>query len=122
MEVDEVKEGEKVEIERCGTSTRQQWVQNGDTFSPQRDTSLCMTVTGVRSDNPIRLRSCDGRKEQKFIGLQSIEENKRFELQPSIYNGVHCVTQQHHPKSGEDIYPTYCSTARRHETAGWITY
>ena len=110
------KETNAVYINECDSSPEQQWIQVEDTIRPQRDTNLCMTVTGVMLvGKPVRLVKCDGGDDQKITGVQ---EDVEFELQPTMYKGK-CFTQHHHPCADEVIYPEDCEKARRHKTSFW---
>jgi len=121
------RDGDSIYVDWCGSSSRQQFTGIGDTIRPVSDTTLCLTSTGNSEDRPIRLIKCDdgrdvrngmnggGRSDQQIKGLK---ENEPFELQQS----GKCLTQQHHPKSGERVYPADCRTARNHDTAYWIQF
>ena len=115
-------EGESIMLDWCqSSSSRQQFVhyEQDDTIRPVINTSLCMTDTnpGVRSeDYPIRLRTCNGGYNQKFIGLN---DDTRFEIHPKS-NTNRCLSQAHHPKAYERVYPERCSTALRDKTSYWI--
>ena len=76
-------------------------------------------VTFHSESNPIRLRDCDNDdSEQKFDGFR---DDGRFELHPRDDPGL-CVSQLHHPKKAETVYPQDCGDTRDHKTTYWIAY
>lgn len=110
--------GSRLQIRKCSQSSRQKWVAVDKTirFAPNR--SLCLTASGVGAKNPVRLRSCNGGRDQKFDGVQ---QQGRFELQPSSNPG-RCISQHHHPKDKEPLYPETCSKTRETKTTYWQVY
>jgi hypothetical protein len=83
-----------------------------------RDLSLCMTTTGHSEENPIRLYKCDDKTDQKFDGHRS---DGKFEIHPRA-EPDNCVSQLHHPKSRERVYPQSCRTTRSYDTTYWNTF
>lgn len=123
METDDSDEGDEVYVDWCKSDKdEQRWVKVGNTFRPDDDTSLCMTTTGTSESNPIRLYKCDGRIEQEFISPNLVAKNVKFQMKPKKYGGSRCLTQQHHPKADERVYPEECGPAIRDTTGYWITY
>ena len=111
--------GDPVYVERCGSSNRQKWNQVGDTLRPLTNPNLCMTTTGYNAERPNRLYECkNGYKRQQFDGF---DHAKPFELYPRDDN-VNCMSQQHHPRSGEGVYPENCALSRRYQTNAWTLY
>ena len=113
--------GDSLYVDGCSrSSSRQRFVAMGDTIRPARDHSLCLTVTGYSEDKPLRLYTCrDSRVEtQSFVGFQP---TGKFELQPKG-DATRCVSQQHHPKDYERIYPEDCAKTRSHDTTYWVVY
>ncbi len=110
--------GSRLQIRRCSQTSRQKWVAVDKTirFAPNR--SLCLTASGVGAKNPVRLRTCNGGRGQKFDGVR---EQGRFELQPSSNPG-RCISQHHHPKDKEPLYPETCSKTRSTKTTYWQVY
>jgi len=111
-----------VHINYCGDKWKQKFVAVGNTLRPAGDRSLCLTVTGTSERYPIRLYKCgqSGRTaKQQFVGLKM--NGQRFELQPKSMMG-RCVSQLHHPKPYERIYPEQCFKTRRQETTYWVKY
>ena len=96
-----------------------------ETYRPKSRPDLCFTENGFNSSsNPIRLRTCEpGNKKQQWINDPAFDEKgrKQFEIHPARDKNK-CLTQQHHPRSGETVYPQSCSTARQHDTSEWIVY
>lgn len=123
METSDSDEGDSVYIDECKSDKdEQRWVKVGNTFRPNDDTSLCMTTTGTSESNPIRLYKCDGRIEQEFLRPNLVAKNVKFQMKPEKYGGSRCLTQQHHPKADERVYPEECAPSERDTTSYWITY
>ena len=123
MDCGECQENDSIRIKWCGDSRHQQFTNVGDTIRPLSDRSLCLTVTGAHSeDRPIRLWPCkdehSGWAEQRFEGFHARE---RFELHPLEDTGL-CLSQTHHPKDDEKVFPDRCTTTRSDDTNYWITY
>lgn len=112
--------GDKIVIDHCGSSSRQRFMTMGDdTLRPISNPSLCMTITGYSEKSPLRLKPCDdNRWDQKLVGLK---DSGRFELQPRGMSD-RCVSQMHHPKKYETVYPEDCRKTRTHDTTYWTTY
>jgi len=110
--------GSHLQIRKCSQTSRQKWAAVDKTIRFAPNTSLCVTASGVGSSNPIRLRQCNGGRDQKFDGVQ---EQGKFELQPS-YNPSRCISQHHHPKDKEPLYPESCSKTRSTKTTYWQVY
>jgi len=71
------------------------------------DTSNCMTRTKERY---ITLESCDvNNKRQKW---QRFPDDEEFTLRPVYERSEYCVTQAHHPKSGEILGLKECQHER----------
>ena len=81
-----------------------------------------MTTTGTSESNPIRLYKCDGRIEQEFLRPNLVAKNVKFQMKPEKYGGSRCLTQEHHPKADERVYPEECAPSERDTTSYWITY
>ncbi|KAL7531757.1 hypothetical protein ACHAWF_003898 [Thalassiosira exigua] len=108
--------GDSVDVDWCGGSKTQRFVSQGETLRPAVDPSLCLTSTGYQTnDRPLRVYRCDGGSDQRFEGLQ---DKGRFEIR---HRG-RCISQQHHPKEGERVYPEECRKTRDHDTTYWIKY
>lgn len=109
-----------IQIDSCSSSTAEQkFLAIGKTIRPSSNPGLCLTSMGYSGkSNPIRLRSCNGASNQSFNELR---QYGKFELQPDD-NGGRCLSQHHHPKAKEAIYPENCSKSRRFDTTYWITF
>jgi hypothetical protein len=119
MECDECQENDSIYIKWCSDSVRQQFTNVGYTIRPSSDPSLCFTTTGTHTeDRPIRLWPCSGSSEQRFMGFLASE---RFELHP-LGDASLCLSQMHHPKEDERIFPNNCTTTRGDTTNYWITF
>ena len=110
--------GSRLQVRKCSQTSRQKWVAVDRTIRFAPNMSLCVTTSGVGSNNPIRLRQCNGGRAQQFDGVQ---EQGRFELQPS-FNPGRCISQHHHPKDKENLYPESCSKTRSTKTTYWQVY
>ena len=78
-----------------------------------------MTEKGLNTENlPLKLTSCNGSSRQKWDGFNW---SKEFEIHPAD-NSNFCVTQMHHPKAHEKVFPQKCGKPRDHDTSNWIVY
>lgn len=106
--------GASLMVDRCSRSDgRQRFVSMGDTLRPADNTDLCFTSTGYNERDPMRLYPCGGdrARRQSFVGFKP---RGKFELQPRG-DSSRCVSQMHHPKPYERIYPEVCRKTRDHE-------
>ena len=107
------------QIDFCGSSSRQKFgIYTDGTIRPSNNKNLCIETWGTTESKPIRLQSCDGGSDQKFEGMTS---NGIFKIRPSNDRG-RCLTQQHHPKAWERVYPHECDKAERDKTVYWHYY
>jgi hypothetical protein len=123
MECGECQENDSIYIKWCSDSSSQQFTKVGDTIRPLSDQSLCFTTTGTHSESrPIRLWPCkderSGSDEQRFEGFHASE---RFELHPLGDTSL-CLSQTHHPKDDERVWPDSCSITRDDTTNYWVTF
>ena len=51
-----------------------------------------------------------------------VQAEGRFELQPVTGAGQYCLSQHHHPKEHEVVFPEECKLTRMHDTTYWKTY
>jgi len=108
-----------VMVSQCDSTIRQRWLAVGKTVRPASNPSLCLTVRGYSGKrNPVRLRNCNHGGDQRFNELKS---SGKFELHPETRNS-HCLSQHHHPRRGEAVYPAECSRQRKHDTSYWRVY
>ena len=111
--------GSSIQIDRCDSSTRQKFIAVARTIRPASNPALCLTVTGYSGKGaPVRLRRCNRGSNQNFMEVRSYG---RFELQPQKNHG-RCLSQHHHPKRYEVVYPENCSKTRRFDTTYWTTH
>jgi len=83
------------------------------------ETNLCLQ----REGRSILLKRCDSSsKEQRFLGFRS--DGKAMELVPLPGKNDDCslLSNQHHPRPGEQIYVDTCELARVSDTSFWTTY
>jgi len=117
--------GTTVRINKCSSSSiHQKFIAIGKTIRPVSNPNLCFTVTGYDGkDTPIKLRTCNntgsGSSKQNFIQLQS---STKFELHPQERQNKYCLSQHHHPKAKEVIYPEQCDKTRATDTTYWRVY
>jgi hypothetical protein len=129
-------------------NNNQQWLLVGNaarsTIRPVVDTNLCITVIGYDEGNPLRLYNCndnddDNNTNQLFsiVGLPTTaasttrnndndndnndHNDDKFEIKP-INNNNLCISQMHHPKKMERLYPEDCISAHNDDTGYWITF
>ena len=85
-------------------------------------TNLCLMYEGYASTlRNTRLDTCGGSGEIWSTHGKGSFAGRRFELHPQG-DASYCLTQQHHPKSGEDLRLEKCSVARGDDTNWWMTY
>jgi hypothetical protein len=117
--------GTTVQINKCSSSSNlQKFIAIGKTIRPVSNPNLCFTVTGYDGkDTPIKLRTCNndgsGSSKQNFIQLQG---STKFELHPQERQNKYCLSQHHHPKAKEVIYPEQCDKTRATDTTYWRVY
>ena len=82
------------------------------------NTNLCLQKS--RRGPSIKLKRCNTKnKFQHFVGF--MPDADRFDLRPST-GTKRCLSQHHHPRSGEIVYAETCSKAHRFDTGYWVTY
>jgi hypothetical protein len=142
--------GNEIYIEWCadgssGNNNSQQWLLVGNaassTIRPVVDTNLCITVMGYDEGNPLRLYNCNDNDDDanntnqlfSIVGLPSTaasttrnndnddHDDDKFEIKP-INNNNLCISQMHHPKKMERLYPEDCISAHNDDTGYWITF
>jgi hypothetical protein len=118
--------GDMVYIARCDTDKRQMFsiipMTGGTQYQIQvyKDDERCLE----RMDYSIVLRPCDVMNPlQRFWLPRGALFMRRFEISP-ITLANHCLTQAHHPKSGEVVELAKCSIARNeeNESSFWNLY
>lgn len=122
--------GTIIQINKCSSSsTTQKFIAISKTIRPVSNPNLCFTITGYDGkDTPIKLRTCNNNGNsgssssstsiQNFIQLQS---TTKFELHPQEQQ-KYCLSQHHHPKAKEVIYPENCEKTRATDTTYWRVY
>ena len=115
----ECQNGSQIAVNECSGSTRQQFIAEGDTIRAN-GTNLCMTEIGFNNESkPITLFPCnEEEKSQKFTGFK---EDGPFQLRP-LTNTSTCLTQHHHPKPRELVYPRRCEKPVDNDSSLWIAY
>ncbi len=120
----------KIEIDDCSKSKRQKFVRvEGDkTIRPAMSPHLCITHQNRADDislDTLTLEYCNGSKRQKFyiVGTPWQKWGK-FEIRTSLRSNRQptCLTNAHHPREHENIFPQRCDRARFHQTSSWTAY
>ena len=114
-----------VYVARCDSDKRQEFsilpMPGGTQYQiALYDQNQCLE----RFEYSLVLRECDYMNPlQRFWLPRGALFQKRFELSP-ITLANHCVTQSHHPKSGEVVELHPCSRARHpdHQSSFWNIY
>ena len=115
-------DGQKIKIHHCDyANERQYFIAVGETIRPLLDTNLCITETGLgREDDPVQLSPCNNGASQQFWGYR---EQGPFQLRPRTGTDLsYCLTQMHHPKAHEAVFPRNCTKAEENDTSLWTTY
>ncbi len=114
--------GSTIEVDNCGSSSRQkfQYYTGDQSYRPMDNPNLCFTENGWDAEaNPIKLKPCNGSSKQRWVGFDA---NKRpFEIFAGR-NQRYLLTQAHHPKAHERVFPQQSRRARSHKTSKWIVY
>ena len=122
--------GMKIEIDDCSTSHKQKFVRvNGDkTISPVMSPDLCISHQNHADDillDTLSLEYCNGGKQQQFdiVGTPWQKWGK-FEIRTSLTSQRQptCLTNAHHPRRYENIFPQRCDREREHQTSSWTLY
>lgn len=114
----------KLEIDTCRDySIRQKFLAVGKTIRPASNPSLCVTITGYGGkSSPVELKSCQrsysASRTQQF---NEVKASGKFELISNDRTG-RCLSQHHHPKPHEVVFPEKCEKTRRFDTTYWIAY
>lgn len=117
---DSCRSGAAIQIDECSGADRQRFLAFGRTIRPSSNANLCLAVTGYSgTGRPVRLRDCRaGSADQDF---REVRRDGKFELIPAS-NGERCLSQHHHPKKNEVVFPEKCEKTRQFDTTYWTTY
>jgi len=122
--------GMKIEIDDCNRDHRQKFVRvEGDkTIRPAMSPDLCISHQNHADDillDTLSLEYCNGGKQQQFdiVGTPWQKWGK-FEIHTSLTSNRQptCLTNAHHPRRFENIFPQRCDRARDHQTSSWTVY
>jgi len=86
----------------------------------------CLEVTSSRYSGPsasgrrLEVRTCDTTNECQWFG-SGMGNFSGYLFELATCTGE-CITQDHYPRSGEDLFADLCSRARRHVTNFWFKY
>jgi len=111
------KDGETIDVQKCDSSSSQKFRfigGNPGQIQSCRNDKLCFEMKG----STVKLDQCNS--SEKDQGFKRNGKNSKFKLEPRSKSG--CLTQQHHPKSGEKVYAEKCSRAQKDETVYWRKY
>ena len=109
--------GDSIYLRSCRSDyDKQRFVRYGDTIRPVRNQAMCLTRNGGKY---VRFEPCTGASRQMW---SSFGRRNKFELTTKWENTSTCLSQDHHPKSGERVYLERCYKARRHDTSFWTMY
>jgi len=117
-------DGEKLEVGSCSSSSDDWQFVNMDAAGTKtqvqlKDSNLCWQMEDD-DDREIVLKVCDPTEScQQFGSGRGNFKGYRFEF--VACNGK-CTTQDHYPRSGEDLYASSCSRARDHKSSYWEKY
>ena len=123
--------GQRIEIDDCQRRRhRQQFVrvEEDKSIRPAMAPDLCFTHQNHADDiylDTISLEYCNGSQEQRFYIVGTPwQKNGKFEIRTSLRSQKQptCLTNAHHPRKYENIFPQRCDRARFHETASWTVY
>ena len=115
-------EGDMIQVRVCSGNSRQRFVYSSASdarvrFSPVTRRDLCLEMI---SDRRMRLAKCDsGDSDQLFSGFKN--NGDKFELFPCRQSD-RVLTQQHDPKSYEEVFAELKETARGDHTSEWVVY
>jgi hypothetical protein len=85
------------------------------------NTGLCFEENGWDSEsNPIKLKPCNGSSKQRWVGFNA-KKKTPFEIFAGR-NQRYLLTQAHHPKAHERVFPQQAGRARSHTTSKWVSY
>lgn len=120
-------------------------LEHDKTIRPAMDPSLCFTHPNVDQDccnikddkkdkkggtigtywnihmSTVYLSRCEpGNKNQQFY-TQGTDwrKNGKFQIHTDVRNKDRCLTQMHHPRPNELVYPQKCDRAMNHQTDAW---
>ena len=120
---EECKRNDKMELRDCKKKSDQdaQFVATSTGKGHQfrvANSNLCLQKNS--RGRAIKLKPCNAKnKLQHFEGFKS--DGEKFDLRPSS-STKRCLSQHHHPKSGEIIYAETCHKAHRVDTGYWVAY
>jgi hypothetical protein len=112
-------EGDSLELHTCKGSHLQRftWLPTkGGGRLKVGNKNLCLQRV---STNEFELRVCSTSLDQVLVGFNP---KMPFELYPLGYEGVKCLTEDHHPKPFETLFTRPCDVARKVDTSLWEAY
>lgn len=117
--------GDVVVIKECDEDKKdQRWIFEDDKIKPYKSPELCITA---RDDleGYVNLRTCYEKRDkyQKFNLFD--DDDEEFQIKPKAENDL-CLTQNHHPREGENLKFYSCrkaeegDTGKSDDTSRWI--
>merc|ERR1711862_324869 len=123
--------GEDVVIKECDEDkNKQQWIFYQCTVRPKSNPSVCFTAGETRKNSMvgrILLKTCNSNRVQLFRTFDPSSSSDEFQFK--ILKGRNddvCLTQEHHPKSGELLRFHNCRVAEKNDpgvyddTSRWV--
>jgi hypothetical protein len=118
------RKGSEITINDCDDSpTQWEFVSHGPNEVQIKVVQRNLCIQEFLEDD-LELAQCDGNNQkQRFVAGRGGFDERRFEISPKLRRGW-CMTQRHHPKSGEYVNLEPCVTARREgsRTSYWNKY
>jgi hypothetical protein len=119
--------GHNVSVHKCGSSST--WFEflnmesDGTTQLMVAESSVCLELVGSAK---IEIQECAdvalNYTRQKFVALNgNFLWGNKFEIS-TVHRPGSCLSQQHHPRSGELIKRIECPTTRDDYTSFWTKY
>jgi hypothetical protein len=109
---------DKIRIRTCNDSNTRFVFQNLNGKRTQIKVAtedLCFELVSPRS---IQLHPCDAfNKNQMFQSSKGSFSKDKFEIRSVV--SKHCLTQEHHPKDGEEVGLWVCKIPRGDQTNFW---
>eukprot|EP01083_Nonionella_stella_P019888 55212_1 len=115
---------EPLRIRKCRPPhPRQIWTRIGSTIRPNSNRNACVTRVsngnnggGGGGSNKVYLAACVGGRGSAKQQWDAMDMKDKFELKV----GGRCLSQHHHPRSGEFLYMENCKTARVDRSSYWM--
>mmetsp|Transcript_8733 Transcript_8733/g.10192 ORF Transcript_8733/g.10192 Transcript_8733/m.10192 type:complete len:143 (-) Transcript_8733:153-581(-) len=109
-----------VKLKVCDYKNQGQfWRWKNGQLESKKATGYCASVDGtVKPNARLIMMSCNS--ATKFMGFHTPPNPNKFTWHP-LGNNRLCVTNQHHPRSNEDLRFNDCKRAHKDKTGFWVT-